>query len=173
MRNLIESKEDIRKFTQWMFNGYKEYATSVGVTNISDEQISEDVRKLVDKFLELKPRIKSPYNDFYYWMKNSTSLEFSDYIRNLESEVDSKKTQKTKSKEGARLVYSDDNWKVYEINTYEASAKYGKGTKWCISGSKRWSNGERGDEYFDDYHSQNGVKFYFFINKDTKLLEHI
>ena len=78
-----------------------------------------------------------------------------------------KKDVKKKEKDGARLIYSDSNWKVYKITTYEASVKYGANTKWCISGSKRWSNGANGRGYWNDYTSK-GVKFYFFIGNNTK-----
>ena len=147
---LVEAKEDKIKFTNWLKQEYED--------NLANN--------LVDNFIKLKNGIKSPYNDFYYWMKNESQKAFSDYMDELMSKYAKKQQTKQSEKDGARLVYSDENWKVYEITTYEASAKYGKGTKWCISGSKRWSNGEHGSEYFDNYYNQKGVRFYYFINKD-------
>lgn len=34
--------------------------------------------------------------------------------------------------EGAKLVYEDNEWAVYEITTHKAAVLYGSGTKWCI-----------------------------------------
>ncbi len=131
---IIESKEDKIKFQKWVLDG-------VNSSNVTDSNHEQLATNLFNKFLELKSRIKSPYNDFYYWMKNSTFEDFYRYIIQLSTEVDKSNETKQKEKEGARLVYSDKDWKVYHITTYEASAKYGKNTKWCISGSKRWENG--------------------------------
>ena len=161
MKYLRESKEDKIKFRNWIKDG-----ASKSFSDLPEDRLDTFADRVTDTFIEYKQRLKSPYNDFYYWMKNSNFEDFYNYIRELQAKVGQDKLTKEKEKDGARLVYSDDTWKVYEITTYEASAKYGKGTKWCISGSKRWSNGERGSEYFNDYYSQNGVRFYFFINKD-------
>jgi len=158
---IIEAKEDQEKFKNWILNNTTQKF-------ILDDDKEMFANSLVKNFIFLKPRIKSPYNDFYYWMKNSTPDDLKKYVDELLKQHREKTALKDKEKDGARLVYSDNDWKVYEITNYEASAKYGKGTKWCISGSKRWANGEEGAGYFDQYYSQNGVRFYFFINKDTK-----
>lgn len=121
------------------------------------DHVGEDTAKL---FFMLKNRLKSPENDIYFWLKRSPEI--------LKRRLDDLQSIKTRSQkdaeasEGAELVYSGDGWKVYHITTYEASKKYGSGTKWCISGSKVWSNGERGEEYFNQYTSK-GVEFYFYI----------
>lgn len=129
-----------------------------------------DEQKLIDfagedlakQFLQMKQRLKSPENDIYYWLKKSP-----EELKNRLDELSSVKTRKEKentAREGAELVAENDYYKVYHITTYEASVKYGKHTQWCISGSKRWSNGEKGEEYFNDYTSK-GIQFYFFIPK--------
>jgi len=89
-------------------------------------------QELYDKFIKLKPRLKSPDNDISYWMKKSPN----DLILKLD-EIDNIKTVKQKqdiARQGSKLLYSDGNWNVYEITTLEASIKYGKETQWCISG---------------------------------------
>ena len=162
MRRILEAKEDRLKFIDWIKN-------EVDKNFIVHDDLDTWSEKVADKFISFKPRLKSPYNDFYYWMKNSNFDEFYDYLRSLEAKVYQDASAKKKEQDGARLVYSDDNWKVYEITTYEASAKYGKGTKWCITGTKRWNNTEEGGrDHFDRYYSQSGVKFYFFIKNGTE-----
>lgn len=149
---LNESKEDNLRFMGW-----------IGKDKINGKTTGEIY---FDKFQKLKQRIKQPYTDMYWWMKNSTPSQFKEYIDDLETEVENRNLAKQKEKEGARLVYSDSQWKVYEITSYEASAKYGKNTKWCITGSKRWNNGQDGRFHFDQYSRVNGVRFYFFIRSD-------
>lgn len=156
-KTLTEAKEDKEKFKNWIEDG---------VANSSLREQPQIVDVLVNKFVELKPRIKSPYNDFYYWIKNSTFDDFWNYLMGLIQEINHKDEIKQKEKDGAELIYSDDTWKVYYITNYEASAKYGKGTKWCITGTKRWNDGTTGKETFQDYHDKNNVEFYFYLNKN-------
>ena len=144
---IIESKADQERFKEWI--GEK----------------GEDYFNLFTKF---KQKIKYPQVDMYWWMKNSTPEEFIGFIDDIVSSDKTDKDTIQKEKDGARLVYQDKDWKVYEITNYEASAKYGKGTKWCISGSKRWSNGGEGSKFFDNYYNHDGVRFYFFINGSDK-----
>ena len=144
---IIESKADQERFKEWI--GEK----------------GEDYFNLFTKF---KQKIKSPQVDMYWWMKNSTPEEFIGFIDDIVSSDKTDKDTIQKEKDGARLVYQDKDWKVYEITNYEASAKYGKGTKWCISGSKRWANGGEGSKFFDNYYNHDGVRFYFFINGSDK-----
>ena len=159
---IVESKEDIRKFTDWIIKRL------VQVENLSTENASEVARNLTDRFLSMKSRLKSPYNDLYYWIKLDDVEELENYLNNLDAHIKSKEDTKQKAKDGARLVYSDDTWKVYEITTYEASVKYGKNTKWCITGSKRWADNGDGRDFWDNYYSKDGVKFYFFIKSNDE-----
>lgn len=133
----------------------------------------EDNQKLVDhvgeetaqRFFKLKSRIKTPYNDLYYWLKKEP-VELEYFLNDLES-TKSKSQQAREDKAGADLIYSSDGWKIYKINTYDASKHYGKGTKWCISGNYPGEEG-KGEMYFDSY-KEDGVKdYYFIIHGDDK-----
>lgn len=115
-------------------------------------------------FMQLKPSIKSPQNDIYYWLKR-TPEELKSFLDDLKTNKDKEKRKEELAKAGSKLVYQDGQWKVYKIDNYEASAKYGANTKWCISGSKQWANGENGEHYFNDYYKQ-GIRFYFFIRNN-------
>jgi len=132
IKSLKESKEDIQR-----------------LINYAGEE-------LANEFLDIKSRIKPPQNDIYYWLKRPLE-EFEEFMEESRSAI-SNSQKRSSGKSGAKLIYSDSDWKVYHITTYEASVYYGKGTKWCISGI------EKGKEYFDDYHS-NGIEFYFYINR--------
>ena len=133
----------------------------------------EDNQKLIDhvgeetaqRFFKLKPRIKSPQNDLYFWLKKEP-VELQDFLDELEN-TKSKSQQAKEDKAGANLIYDSDGWKVYKINTYDAAKHYGKGTKWCISGNYPGDEG-KGEMYFDSY-KEDGVKdYYFIIHGDDK-----
>ena len=132
-----------------------------------------DEQKLIDfigeedakRFFALKQRLKSPENDLYYWLKRDKQ-ELLDRLDELE-QTQTRAQKSAQAQEGAKLIYNQDGWKVYHITTYEASVKYGKHTQWCISGNKRWYNGEKGEQYFNDYILK-GIKFYFYIKSDDE-----
>lgn len=152
---LTEGKQDREALINWL----KKSKDLFGDDAIYNGQESA----YVDYFFTHKDEFKSPYNDLYYWIKNAKQSDFTQFIS------DKRHIHKSKEdvKGGAKLIYNDSSWKVYEISTYEAAAKYGKNTKWCIAGSKYWSNGENGKDYFDNY-SQQGLKFYFFIRSNVE-----
>lgn len=133
----------------------------------ADEQKLVDFagKDLAQQFFKLKSRLQAPENDLYYWIKKGDPKELEDRLNQLLNTT-TRKEKDIEASEGAELIYNKDGWKVYHITTYPASVKYGKGTKWCISGSKVWSNGEKGEEYFNDY-TDKGIKFYFYI-KDNE-----
>ena len=161
---LDESKQDIENFKQWA---------------------GED---LAWRFFKIKDRIKDNQKDVYYWinyekkmigqMKNHSSWkgkedELFRYAHEatlyaLESMI--KEYEKTPPKKfrnklaqsGSTKIYENNKWLVLEIKTYEASAKYGKGTQWCISASDDASQGR--DDFF--WHTlDEDAKMYFFIEK--------
>ena len=161
---LQEGKQDKENFRKWA-----EQAVEIAYKDrgLSDLERKGNAEYIVNWFENNRKNLRSPQNDYYYWIKEKNVQGAYDELNRLAVEQEKKKDSEKKSKDGARLIYSDSNWKVYEITTYEASVKYGANTKWCISGSKRWSNGANGRGYWNDYTSK-GVKFYFFIGKDTK-----
>ena len=162
LRHLRESKADLERFRKWIGDG-------ISVSEMFDGQSpatkSTAVDYLYDTFMDNRSKIKSPENDIYHWMKKPFD-EFVDFVTGIVRDSDERKALAKKESEGAKLVYEDDDWYVYHITNYEASCKYGKGTKWCISGSKWWNNGERGRDYFDQY-SEDGIVLYFFIDRNN------
>ena len=131
--------------------------------------------ELKDRFKAQKQRMRSPENDFYYWIRLSRE-DLDGTIEKLDSflsGLENKQTRSQRSKlasEGAEIVYEDDEWIVLKINTYEAAKKYGAGTVWCITGRYPGHEG-RGEMYFNDYRNRNGWNYYFYIKKDGRDLE--
>jgi hypothetical protein len=138
------------------------------------EELSElneakaDTQKLVDfagqdiadRFLAIKNKLKAPENDLYYWIKNKTPEELEQAINKTENTKSNTQAKKEIADKGAELVCSSEHWNVYHITTFEASQKYGRDTKWCITGINNW-----GDKYWNEY-KENGIDFYFLINKE-------
>jgi hypothetical protein len=70
------------------------------------------------------------------------------------------KLQLSANEKGAEITYEDDRFLVLYITTEQASKKYGKGTKWCISAER--------DNMWRDY-KVGGSVFYFIFDYKTKL----
>lgn len=133
----------------------------------ADEQrlidfIGEDNAKL---FFKLKPRMKQPFNDLYYWIKLDDKEALIDYLNQLNN-TKSKSQQVKDAKQGAKLIYNKNGWKIYRIDTYEVAVHYGKNTKWCITGNYPGSEGQ-GQEYFYEYKDRGVINYYFIINPDN------
>ena len=118
-------------------------------------------QELADRFLAIKDKLKAPENDLYYWIKNKTTDELEQVITEIEDKAASKKAVQNKADQGATLVCDTAHWKVYHITTFEASQKYGRDSRWCITGVNDY-----GDKYWKDYTGR-GIKFYFAIAKQN------
>lgn len=172
--SLNEAKEDRQKFIDWLrlYFGYKELTDEEkddyflgGPQNNMNNTATKRASDMVDEYIKEKPRIPSPYNDFYWWMKNRRPDEFYNWIGWLRNNP-SKNTIKKNKKGGADLVFTTSSGsKVYHITNYEAAEQYGKGTRWCISGNYG-GHEDRGREHFNDYTSDSGLHCnVFFIMK--------
>ena len=134
---MLEAKEDIIKFKNWLNN--------------------EDIFNL---YYKLKSRLKSPYNDIYYVMKNMTQKEFSQYLNDL-AQTKTSSQKRNEILDGAELVSENSEFKCYHITTHEASVLLGRNARWCIS--------MKDDDRHWYYYTSRGIKFYFFIgNNDEK-----
>ena len=114
---------------------------------------------LANRFLAIKNKLKAPENDLYYWIKNKTAEDLADTVNKIENAKSERQQADEQAEAGARLVADTPHWKVYHITSYEAARKYGKDTKWCITG-----NLGMGDHYWNEY-KEKGADFYFLITK--------
>jgi hypothetical protein len=78
--------------------------------------------------------------------------------------VSKSQIQKEIKGEGAKLIYEDSEYLLYEIYNHEASCYYGSGTKWCITG-KNPNNPNGGSQSWDTY-TEEGANFMFLIKKN-------
>ena len=111
-----------------------------------------DVVKLFNSFVE-KNLIKGSDSDINKYKT----------LDEIDSVISSKQDVKTKSEEereikssGVDKVYEDENILIVHPKTYEASCKYGAGTKWCTASITR--------SYWESYWSA-GVNLYYIIDK--------
>lgn len=125
-----------------------------------------DTQKLIDfagedlakRFIAIKHKLKAPRNDLYFWIKNKTPDQLLAVVQDAE-ETKSNRQLAKEADQGAELICETDYWKVYHITSFAASQKYGRDSKWCITGVNGY-----GDRYWKLYTEQ-GVKFYFLITK--------
>lgn len=112
---------------------------------------------LADRYEAVKKRFKAPENDLYYWIKHKTVDELERAVSELENTKSSMQAKKDLADAGAELVQETPHWKVYHITSFAAAQKYGRDTKWCITGLV-----DSGDMYWNDYKEQD-ADFYFLI----------
>lgn len=118
--------------------------------------------ELTNKYLSIRQKLKSPENDFYYWIKKNNIEELTNFLTRYKSNT----VKREDAKKGAVLLATIEGWKLYRIDTYEAAALYGKGTKWCITGNA--DHDTNGGEYWFNYYKDNEcVKNYYFIISPT------
>jgi hypothetical protein len=112
---------------------------------------------LADRYEAVKKRFKAPENDLYYWIKNKTVDELEQAVSEVENTKSNTQVKKDLADEGAELVQETPHWKVYHITSFAAAQKYGRDTKWCITGLV-----DSGDMYWNDYKEQD-ADFYFLL----------
>ena len=141
-----EAKEDWEKFREWCGND-----------------------SVYDRFVRVQKRLAGKQRDIYYWMglekslgKHGAMQELLAMLRDVES-TPTKREREASARDGATLLYDSNGWKVYKIETLEASQKYGKDTTWCISGDGKGGNYDAAD-FWEGYEDQT----YFFIHGDDK-----
>jgi stalled ribosome alternative rescue factor ArfA len=179
--DLTEAKiqgETIEQFMERIKNITGKEPTKVieAVTTLTEAKVDIDRfvawggQELYDRFVKLKPRLKTPENDVTYWTSTKNPRKPEELEQKL-VELEGTKTKSqldSEAREGAELIAENDSFLVYHIKNFEASKKYGKNTTWCVAGSKQWvRNDMQPNQYWDRYTQDQGVKFYYFIRKDN------
>jgi hypothetical protein len=106
--------------------------------------------------LSLKQRLKG-----IDIMSFKTFKDLQQMIDKVSAEKSKTQTKQEISLKDADKIYEDDHYLVISPKTYEASCKYGKGTKWCISSIST-------SDHWNSYSNKNNIKFYFIINKQVE-----
>jgi hypothetical protein len=128
----------------------KNYFDLVNMIRVLSEYIGYNESKTIEKFIELNDRNLIAQNDLTSY-KTFEELELQISLSDL------KTVDKELEKQVLKLLETDE-WLVLKPLSYQASVKYGSGTKWCTA-SKNES------EYYFRY-SKRGILIYY-INKKT------
>ena len=134
----------VGNFVKWILKLYQNNSWKTGD--------SYETKDLLSKFIKYKSKLPIEKRDINRF--NSIHNLYS-IIQTLEGQ--GVKSQKDVKKEGADVVYEDDEWKIVIPHTEEASCIYGAQTRWCTAG--------REDNMFDYYNKQGPL--YININKVT------
>jgi hypothetical protein len=99
---------------------------------------NENLNKLGDDFLEYN---RDDIGDVAYkYLKGKPLNDINSYNRDILRKIiqplinyKTESQRKKLAKDGASLIYKNDNYFVYEINSHDASCFYGRGSKWCTT----------------------------------------
>ena len=126
-------------------NKYLNFIGNVVNPNNFDTDMSK-LESLLKRFSTIGPNLP---------IKDINQYKTIEQLKNVIDEYNNKIRREVKSDEQSDLVYEDDDMVVIQPKTYEASCKYGAGTKWCTTSTK---------SHFDT-HNKNGKLFYFIDKK--------
>jgi len=122
----------------------------------ADQGDKDNIKAAIDSFKQLKARslLRGAEADISPWIKKP----FKDFLTfvNSKSKILQKKDVNKQIETDVEHIFENDLVTIISPNTFEASKKYGAGTKWCISGKVK--------DHWDDYTLRN-IKFYFILPK--------
>lgn len=137
--------------TKWLYKMFSENQLPKTDLKINNSWFYCEIFEVYNKFVKSKKikhiRDYKKWDDFY-----------NDILNLLDEKTNSEKDDE--AKKGAILLANKDSYLLYEIKTWEAAIKYGKGTKWCVS-SKITS------KWFDMYTNEENKKLMYLIDKNS------
>jgi hypothetical protein len=117
--------------------------------NSSIEEIIDDI-ELIKEFDRFQQSLEE---------KDINKYSFAGLKNAIQSHKEKSKSQQNKfDSSGAKKIYEDSNILIVKPLTYEASCKYGSGTRWCTTMANT-------PTYFDQYTSGNDQALYYVILK--------
>ena len=169
-------KEDLRKKYTEKFKEYPENLDFIlGITDLADTNFKygdfvlknthpnaspeevEDIVDLVKDFDRFKQSLE---------VKDINKYDLDGLKLEIELHKETSKSQQRKSFDasGAKKIFEDNNLLIVRPLTYEASCKYGSGTRWCTTTAGNPS-------YFESHTSQEQALYYIILknfNRDNK-----
>lgn len=142
--------------------------TESDLKRIVNRVINEDMNHVINLYKSWAKNKSGNYDkamslmdDVLSNQKSLSKKDFASYgsVDELEDDLNKIKDKKQKSElsKDVDIIFEDDNLLVVKAKTYEASCKYGAGTKWCTAGKET-------DVHWDR-HNRTGVEF-IWINKN-------
>ena len=146
--------------------------TETQTQRLISELFSEKlVAQLIDRFKQEDPNIDENtikfYIDRFQQIKNSPKVQNKDITTytwgNLKELIDTNQPDNITIEGGDKLIYDQNNLKIYEGHTKQACVKYGTGYNFCISSR---GSGNEYDFYRFGELGSGGNAIYFVIDED-------
>ncbi len=142
-------KEDFERLTLLDTTPNKKYLDSI-CRFFLEGHPDEEIKTYIDKFHTLVSNLPKKDINLYSFEELKSSLD------NYTS-----KNQKNKViTKDINVIYEDERFFIVRPDNFEQSAKYGRGTKWCITATYG-----TGQEAWDDYYKDVFYTFYFITDK--------
>lgn len=125
-----------------------------------------DAKSIVNKFWEIRSKLKAPENDIDWWIKKPFS-ELKDFVLNYKQSNKRDRRNFALNQEladaGAQMLDIIDGYEVWYIPNYETACIIGRNyknrpTHWCISSDD--------PEYWFENHSES--EFIFLVREDLQ-----
>jgi len=134
----------------------------IGVIKRIISEQSEHVKNLYKSWANKKSgnpeKALSIMDDVFKYQKQLSKKDFAQYSSYEELDNDLKRIKQSAKSEDVTRIYEDKDLLVVAANTWEASCKYGAGSKWCTTAKDT-------DSYWNR-HNQTGTEFFWiFKNK--------
>ena len=170
----VSDPSPTKKYFEWMIKECLEIMVNNYVINnekVADivyniKRFDENIDKLNDDFLEYNK--ESIGETTYDFLKGKALKDINIYDKNILKKIipilvkhKTESQRRRLAKEGAKLLYQDDKYDLYEIDTYEASCFYGSGSRWCTTNKMSDSN-------FRSYGTGNNKLLYVISKTKTK-----
>ena len=153
--SLIKDAKVEPKFLNWLVKQGKQISAT-SETDMANMFYNEVLPK-IKKFEELSKKNRLPIE--HKDINRISDLEMLQYIIELGEEKARNKEKSKENKKNVKVIYSDAKYLLVEPETYEASCKYGAGTRWCIASNQT-------DSWFNEYKNRKS-RFIFVIEKST------
>ncbi len=141
--------EDFERLTLLDVTPTKKYLDSI-CRFFLEGHTEQEIKTYIEKFHTLGSNLPKKDINLYSFEELKSSLE------NYTS-----KNQKNKViTKDINVVYEDERFFIVRPETFEQSAKYGRGTKWCITATDG-----TGEEAWDGYYMKKTYTFYFITDK--------
>ncbi len=140
--------EDFERLTALDVTPKKKYLDSI-CRFFLEGHSEEEIKTYIEKFNTLGSNLPK---------KDINLYSFEELKSSLDSYTSKNQKDKLVTKD-IEVVYEDERFFIVRPETFEQSAKYGRGTKWCITATDG-----TGQEAWDGYR-KSGLTFYFITDK--------
>jgi hypothetical protein len=170
----VSDPSPTKKYFEWMIKeclglikrNYVINNERVASLVIDIQEFDRNIDKLSQDFLEYN---KEEIGNITYNFLNGKALKDitiynSDILRKIIPSLVKYKTESQRrrlAKEGAKIIFQDEKYDVYEIDTYDASCFYGQGSKWCTTY-------KQSDSHFKSYGTGRNKLLYAISKTKTK-----